>query len=319
MSRNKKNIWILGGTGFIGRALVKRISDSGDYKLHLLVHQNIPYRFLEPFAIFTGDLKNFDLSWMEIYPPDIIFHLARLGGSNAFSRSFSSRKGAKANERLILFLSGMEKPPVVVYVSGSLMYGNQQNGAVADENSPLNPVSYARYYSRAEDPWLQAQRSGHLDVRFARPGWIIGPDSWFRIFYRDYFLRSGKVPLYGDGRQLMSLIHLDDCAAQILNLAENGGRGQNLNVFTGQPVTQKDFAECVANYLQAEIEPVSETKLRKLYGKAVAEALTSSIPMTTNYPELCKSDFFQYPDVENMIKSALSFPENKQGVFAKTP
>lgn len=319
MSRNKKNIWILGGTGFIGKALVKRVSDSGDYKLHLLVHQNIPYRLLEPFAIFTGDLTSFDLSWMEKYPPDIIFHLARLGGANVVARGFSARKGAKANERLIQFLSGMETPPVVVYVSGSLMYGNQQSGAVADENSPLKPVSYARYYYRAEDPWLQAQRSGLLDVRFARPGWIIGSDSWFRIFYRDYFLRSGKVPLYGDGRQLMSLIHLDDCAAQILNLAENGGRGQNLNVFTGQPVTQKDFAECVASCLNAEIELVPESKIRKLYGKTVAEALTSSIPMITNYPELSKPDSFRYPDAESMIKSAHSFSENKQGVFAKTP
>lgn len=319
MSQSKKNIWILGGTGFIGKALLKRLSDSGCYNLHLLVHQNIPYKFLETHSIFTGSLENFDWSWMERYPPDIVFHLARLGGSNVISRIFSSQQGAKANERLIQFLSGLKTPPVVVYVSGSLMYGHQENGLVADENTKLNPVSFARYYYHAEKPWLNAQREGKLDVRFARPGWIIGPDSWFRIFYWEPFIRDGRIPMYGDGRQLMSLIHLDDCATQILNLAERGQRDQDLNIFAGEPVSQKDFANLLASRLNAVVEPIPEPKLRKLYGKTVAEALTSSIPMITNYPELKDPASFLYPAPVNMTDSVLSFLKNKQRVLAKTP
>jgi nucleoside-diphosphate-sugar epimerase len=319
MNGNKKNVWILGGTGFIGKALIKQLSLSDEYLLHLLVHQNIPYKFLEPFSIFTGSLENFDLTWLENYPPDIVFHLARLGGSNAISRSLSSSKGAKANERLIRFLSGMNNPPIIVYVSGSLMYGPQGNGKVANELSELKPVSYARYYYRAEEPWIKAQSSEKLDVRFARPGWILGPDSWFRFFYRDHFLRTGKVPLYGDGNQLMSIIHLEDCASQIVKLAEKGQKNQNLNVFSGAPVSQKHFAEMLASHLNAEVELIPVTKLQKKYGRTVTKALTTSIPMTTNYPELCKSDSFRYPDAESMIKSVLSFFEHKQGVLSKSP
>jgi nucleoside-diphosphate-sugar epimerase len=319
MNGNKKNVWILGGTGFIGKALIKQLSQSDDYLLYLLVHQNIPYKFLEPFSIFTGSLENFDLTWLEKYPPDIVFHLARLGGSNAIGRSFSSRKGAKANERLIRFLSGMDNPPIVVYVSGSLMYGPQENGKAANEQSEQKPVSYARYYFRAEEPWIKAQISGKFDVRFARPGWILGPDSWFRFFYRDHFHRTGKVPLYGDGNQLMSIIHLEDCANQILKLAEKGQKNQNLNVFSGTPVSQKYFAEMLASQLNAEVEPIPVTKLQKKFGQTVTEALTMSIPMTTSYPELCTSDSFRYPDAESIIRSALSFFENKQSVLSKTP
>jgi nucleoside-diphosphate-sugar epimerase len=319
MNGNKKNVWILGGTGFIGKALIKQLSRSDEYLLHLLVHQNIPYKFLEPFSVFTGSLENFDHTWLDKYPPDIVFHLARLGGSNAIARSFSSRKGAKANERLIQFLSGMNNPPIIVYVSGSLMYGSQENGKVATELSELKPVSYARYYFSAEEPWIKAQSSGKLDVRFARPGWILGPDSWFRFFYRDHFLRTGKVPLYGDGNQLMSIIHLEDCANQIIRLAEKGQKNQNLNVFSGTPVSQKHFAEMLASHLNAKVEPIPVTKLLKKFGKTITEALTTSIPMTTSYPELCQSDSFRYPDAESMIKSVLSFIERKQGVLAKSP
>jgi nucleoside-diphosphate-sugar epimerase len=315
----KKIVWILGGTGFIGKALVKCISGSEEYHMHLLVHQNVPYKFLEPFPIYTGNLENFDLSWMEKYPPDIIFHLARLGGSNSLTRAFASRKGAKANQRLIRFLCRLRNSPVIVYVSGSLIYGDMKNGSLADEHSQIQPVSFARYYYRAEEPWLKAQLSGTLDVRFARPGWILGHGSWLDEFYRKPFLRSGKIPMYGDGRQLMSLIHLEDCATNILRLAEMGQKNQNLNLFAGAPVCQKDFAEMLAGILNAGIEPIPVPELTKMYGRTVTEALTTSIPMTTNYPEIANSIHLLYPDAESMISGMISFFENKYRVFPKTP
>lgn len=319
MSGEKKNIWILGGTGFIGRALVKHLASSQDYRLHLLVHQNIPYQLLEPYSVFVGDLQDFDLSWLEIYPPQIIFHLARMGGSNTISRRLSSWKGAKANERLIEFLQRLKTPPVVVYVSGSLMYGDQAMGVLADENSRLNPVSYARYYYRAEEPWLKAQRSGEMDIRLARPGWIIGPDSWLKAFYLRPFLRTGMIPQYGNGHQLMSVIHLEDCAAQILNLAENGKKNQNLNVFSYPPVSQKDFAHILAAHLNAEVETIPLPTLKKLVGQTVADALTASIPMTTNFPEITSSCSFRYPDAASMIGAAVLSFENKKGILPKAP
>ncbi|MCA1758672.1 MAG: NAD(P)-dependent oxidoreductase [Bacteroidales bacterium] len=310
MTGRKKNIWIFGGTGFIGKALVKYLSNSEDCLLHLLVHKNIPYRFLEPFSVYTGSLEKFDLSWMEKYPPDIIFHLARLGGSNAISRRISSAKGKKANQRLIQFLPKLKTSPVIVYVSGSLMYGNQKNESLANENSELNPISYARYYYRAEEPWLKAQLSEQLDIRFARPGWIIGQDSWFLKFYWEPYIRSRKIPLYGDGSQLMSLIYLNDCVTQIVNLAEKGQRNQNLNIFSGTPISQKNFAEFLAKRLNTDVVQFPVSKLTMKYGKTITEALTSSIPLTTNYPELNSSDSIYYPDLQGMIEKVISFFEN---------
>lgn len=249
---------------------------------------------------------------MEKYPPDIIFHLARLGGSNAISRRISSAKGKKANQRLIQFLPKLKTSPVIVYVSGSLMYGNQKNDLLANENSTLNPISYAKYYYRAEEPWLKAQLFGQSDIRFARPGWILGQDSWFRIFYWEPYIRSGKIPLYGDGSQLMSLIYLDDCVAQIVKLAEKGQGNQNLNIFSGPPISQKNFAELLAKRLKTDVKQFPDSKLKMKYGKTVTEALTSSIPLATLYPELNNFDSFYYPNVPDMLKKVISFFENIQ-------
>ena len=287
MSLKRKNVWILGGTGFIGSALVDRLSKNPQYLLHLLVHNNIPYKQLESYNTFTGSLENFDYKWLEKHPPAIIFHLARIAGSNAITRYIASYKGEKANRRLITYLSKMKVPPQIVYVSGSLMYGNQNLGEYADEYSKLSPVAYARYYSREERPWIEAQTKQFLDIRFARPGWIVGPASWFRTFYWIPFILTGKIPMYGDGQQLMSLVHLEDCAAQILNLAEDGSRCQNLNIFSGDPISQQKFAETLAKLLNTSIEPISLKKLQKLYGKTTAEAFNSSIFLSFFMPYSC--------------------------------
>jgi nucleoside-diphosphate-sugar epimerase len=310
-----QNIWILGGTGFIGKALVNKLSGNSQYLLHLLVHKNVPYRFLEPFNIFTGNLEDFNFKWMEKYTPHIIIHLARFGGRNSLTRYLASKNGAKANWRFINFLCSMKEPPMVVYVSGSLMYGNQ----VADEYSMLSPISYARHYIRAEEPWLGVQATKLLDVRMARPGWILGPNSWFKIFYWNYFVQTGKIPLYGNGNQLMSLIDLEDCAGQIINLAENGSKGQNLNIYSGYPVSQKLFAETLANHLNTSIDPISEKKLVQCYGKTVAEALNSSIHLQTKFTELLNKYTLCYPGLEEMLTHTISMLEYEKAILAKTP
>lgn len=314
-----KNCWILGGTGFIGHELVKYLTDKQKYRLHMLVHQNIPYRELEDHSLYTGNLEDFDWLWLKKYPPSIIFHMARLGGSNSLSRNLSSMKGAKANERLIIFLKDLAHPPRIVYVSGSLMYGPQEEGRAADENSGWNPVSFARYYFMGEKPWLNEQYSGTLDIRFARPGWIVGKGSWLKTFYLKPFLETGNIPIYGDGTQLMSLIHAEDCARLITRLAEMGEKKQILNIMAGTPINQQKFAGLLAEHLNTRVQQIPYEEIKKKYGQTVTEALTASIPLTTVYPEFYEGFTFRYPDARSLVEFVSSFFKNEQRVFTKTP
>ncbi len=311
MNEARKNVWIFGGTGFVGKTLVNYLSNDLRYHLNLLIHKNVPYKSLEAFNTFTGTLNGFDLNWLEKYPPDIIFHLARLGGRNKLLRHFASYKGAKANNRLINFLIQKEISPVIIYVSSLLMYGNQVQGAFASESSVLHPLSYAQQQILAEQPWLDVQLTEKLDVRFARPGWIIGPDSWFKNFYWNYFRETGKVPMYGNGEQLMSLVYVDDLAGQLVNLAENGGKNKTLNIYTSETLSQQSFAELLAKELNTGVEPVTWKALKSKFGKAVSEPIISSIPLKTNYKTLQNLYKPQYSTVESMLKKTISMLKNE--------
>ncbi len=319
MTKQSQNIWILGGTGFIGSALVKLLSRDKANRLHLLVHKRAPWQLLEGFNTITGTISNIEPGWFERYPPDIVYHLARPAGSNAVTRKLRSAGGERANRRLVKILRGLPAPPVVVYVSGSLMYGDRPAGDPALENSTLNPASFARYYYRNELPWIGAQSEGSLDVRFARPGWIAGPGSWFMEFFFKPWLRTGRVPCYGDGLQHMSMTDLDDCAAMIHALGQHGSKGSNLNIFSGDIITQLDFSNTLARMLKAETEMIPENRLRRDYGKVTAAALLSSSPMGTLYPELHRRAGIIYRDPEQLLVPVVRLSENKQGVFAELP
>lgn len=266
---------------------------------------------LEDLNIFSGSISDFDPQWFNKYPPDVIFHLARPAGSFYIIRTLAARKAAKANERLINIIDNLPHKPVVIYVSGSLMYGPQEPDNLAFENTAINPTSYAKHYIVGEMPWINTQKEGSLDIRFARPAWILGPASWFREFYWNYYKQTGKIPCFGEGTQLMSLVQLEDCSRMINQLSLTGSKSQNLNIFSGDPITQSGFSNAIARKLNTSIHQISKVELQRRFGPTVASALLSSIPLATLYPDHHKQSGILYPDADAMIDKALNLLKDK--------
>ena len=309
-SNTNRNIWIFGGTGYIGSALVNHLAADSRNRLHLLIHKRTPYRYLEPFTTINSSLSGFDPFWLERYPPDVIFHLARPGAGRNITRFIRSNLGRRANTRMVRIMKGLEKKPAVVYVSGSLMYGTRGADDPAFEDSPLQPGSYAAHYIRNEQPWLQAQAAGLPDVRFARPGWIVGPGSWFRQFFWEPYKQTGIVPCYGTGDHPMSLIHIEDCAAMVDALALHGQKGSNLNVFSGPVITHREFCTMMAEILHTTIMEVPYDQMIKSYGKTTATALISSTPMGTLYPRVHEKARIKYPGPREILSHVCGLLEN---------
>ena len=303
MNNEKRNIWILGATGYIGSTLVRHLAKNSENHLHILYHKQGNRRYLEQFNTFSGSLKSFDFDWFKRYPPDVIFHLARPAGSNFITRTFKSYLGEKANQKWVNALAQLPNPPIVVYVSGSLMYGRRDTENPADENSELKPDAFAKYYIRNEQPWIEAQKQGMLDVRFARPGWIVGAQSWFYRFFWKHFLETGKIPCYGN--HPMSVIHIDDCAAMIDALSIYGETGQNLNVFSGEIIKHQEFCKILADILKAETETISYERVKSLYGTATADALVSSTPMKTLYREIHKKAGVEFNGINQILQEVV--------------
>lgn len=294
------HLWVLGASGYVGGALTRSLlfNKLPNEVITTLGHRNFSFEKLEKTNLLVGRLEQFDFSWLHIFPPSVVFHCARLAGNTTAKRGKASQKGLRANNDWITSLEKLESPPIVVYCSGTLMYGNQD--APTDEDTQLNPIAYARQYVQAEKPWVDYQ-GVKLDVRVARPAWIIGPDSWFLHFFVKPALQYGFVPFYGDGSQRMSLLHVEDCGGLLQHIYRNGSRNENYNLFIFDPITQKHFSEVVAKYLELPTRQISEGEVVNKYGKTVWEALSSDIPVTTKHKDWLESYTPQYADLEDMI------------------
>ncbi len=299
-------VLLLGGTGSIGSAVLAQLRVRRDLRLMVLGHSTINYRELEDVNLVVGSLSTFDLSWIDIFEPDTILHLARLPGRGAWSRRLAAARGRAANHRLIAKLRTLNAPPRVLYVSGTLVYGDCGE-EWADETSPIRPAAYARQYIAAERPWMTEQERGELPVTMVRPPWVVGTASWFRAHYAQVLVRRGLVPCYGDGANWMTFIDVDDCAGLILHLAERAPPGGCYNLLApGQYARQREFATVLATHTGMQVSFLSRREMAARLERGAAQALTTSLRVRTVHTAVLGSYSFKHPTWEVFVKQHLS-------------
>ncbi len=299
----RKRIFLLGGTGFIGSALTRQLmADRESTDLMMLVHRSSPSRELEQVNVNRGSLGSFDLAMLDRFQPEVILHLARQGGRGRWGRYWAATKGRWANRRLVRHLARQAAKPQVIYVSGTLVYGDCGESP-ADEARPIRPIAFAREYIKAERPWMTAQAQGVLPVTILRPPWIIGRGSWFGEYYLKSIKQHRVVPLFGDGSNVMSLLDVEDCAGLIRHAVGRAEPGRCYNLLApGACLTQREFAEKLARLTGSEVKGIPVAELRREHGAAVMEAVTFSNRSATRYPEFMAGYAFKYPTVDDMIR-----------------
>ena len=298
--------WVIGATGFVGKHLVhellERYQNDPLVQIVAVGHHRIEPIVMEKTHFLMMPLDRIEKRWFIRFPPTYLYHCARMAGGNDFFRSIASVRGFRANTRLKKILEDLPSPPIVIYCSGTLMYGN--NKEAVDESAPIRPISYARKYERAERPWHK--KSKKMDIRMAFPAWIFGGDSWFMSFYIKPSQLRKKVPIYGLGDQQMSLIHVQDVAGQLIHVAEQGVKSNHYNIYGSELITQENFAKTLADKIDIETEVLSSDEIEIKYGKTVHEALTSSMPVKTQHINWRASYKFKFSHLQKMVAEVIS-------------
>ena len=275
---------VLGASGFLGQAVSRRLAHEG-WRLRVLLHKQTPEGLPPDVRVIRGGLDDVTFEGEET-----VFHCARLRGNGKWGRLLAAWRGRLANQKLVRRLAGTP----LVYASGSLMYGDCGEQPV-HEDAPLRPTSYAREYVIAERPFRNAP------VMMFRPGWILGPGSWFEWFYLQPAEQTAAVPLYGSGKNLMSIIHRDDCAAAMIHVARHGKPGVYHPPSTAV-MTQKEFVQHLATELKVPMREVS------LAGKerAMREAFECSINLQSRHAELWKNFQPRFRDLKTALQDVLA-------------
>jgi 2-alkyl-3-oxoalkanoate reductase len=94
---------------------------------------------------------------------------------------------------------------------------------------------------------LQLHRTAGLQVRIVSPGFVYGAGSFLKLTAE--LLLRGRYRIIGDGRNLWSLVHVDDLAQAYVAVLERGCDGRNYFISDDAPWPRKRVIDQLSDAL----------------------------------------------------------------------
>lgn len=273
-----KTIAITGGSGFVGRHIARRLADEG----HAVVIFSRSPKTAEGgicYASWNPDEQQMDANALQ--EVEAVIHLA--GASVADKRWTPARKQEIINSRVAAthFLHGQlaaHAPWCKTFVASSATgyYGPDRDGLTPfHEDAP----PYTDFLAQVCRDWEEATFSGQSNYGTTvvlRTGIVLGKDGGA---YPELSgpMKFGILPILGNGKQIVSWIHVDDLAAMYIEAALGGKYKGVYNAVTPHPVTHLALMKAIAK-AKGGIKipaPVPPFVLQLIMGDASVEVLKS--------------------------------------------
>lgn len=254
-----KNALVTGGTGLIGREVVKILCDAGAYvKIVSLDAVNVDSRAEH----VLGDLTDLNLCKDLTKDMDFVFHLAGIKGSIKVTKS----KPASFFVPLMMFNTNvleacrLNKVQKVVYTSSIGAYPSAEVFKEDEGNDGPPMDMFPGWAKRMAEMQIEAYRIqyGLKNFSVVRPCNVYGPGDNFdpenamvipTLMYRIY---NGEDPVvvWGDGSAIRDFAYSRDAAdGIILALYHGTGNHPFINLGSGQGYTIRELVETLHEFL----------------------------------------------------------------------
>lgn len=299
---------ITGATGFIGKALCRRLAERG-YEIIALSRNLEKGKGVlgKDVQVVEWNGKN-SQGWLSyVEGAQALLNLA--GESLASGRWTEEKKQSILQSRLDAGRAVVEaarlakkKPEVVVQASAIGYYGLRRDEVCDESSAPgqgfLSEVSQKWELSTQE---VEAQIIRRVTIR---TGIVLGREGGAFVRLEKPFRLFMGGPL-GSGKQWFSWIHLDDEVNAIIFLMEREDLSGVFNLTAPHPVLQKDFSRTLGKVMKRPSWlPVPGFLLRLLFGAMAKETLLSGQRVVPS--RLLDSGFrFLYPELESALKEIL--------------
>ena len=257
-------IFIAGGTGAIGRPLIRELIAKGHRVAALTRSQEkaraLAERGIEPALADVFDAASVKEVVARARPEVVIEQLTAL--PRTYTRE-SMSAAAPFNRRIRLegganVLAAAQAAGVRRFVRQSIAFWAAPGAGLADEKTPLaldaSPAvaGDARVVAELERRLLDAANIEGVILRY---GFFYGPGTWF---HRDgdvaEQVRQQQFPIIGRGDGVWSWLHIEDAAIATAQAAERGKPGIDL-VANDQPVPVHTWLPAFARWLSAPPPP----------------------------------------------------------------
>jgi nucleoside-diphosphate-sugar epimerase len=282
-------VLVTGGAGYVGSRLSAHLLSSG---LDVIVFDKLlfagegilPFLDHPHFQLIVDDIRNEDALRVALHGVDAVVHLAALVGEAACQVDPEATRSINSGgTQLLLKIAQKVGLPRLIFVSTCSNYGVAEPNALADENSPLRPLSlYAGTKVEAEQFVLKSAGS-RLEAVILRLGTICGLSTRMRfgLLVNDLAraAATGKSISIFSPDAWRPFLHIADSAEAIqlcLHAPADSIRGQVFNV-VGENYQKRHLADLVKKHFPRAVitTTAAQTDLRdyRVASERIAKSL----------------------------------------------
>ncbi|MFD2046444.1 TIGR01777 family oxidoreductase [Ornithinibacillus salinisoli] len=291
------NFLITGGTGFVGKHLVKALH-KGNHHTYILTRspENKQHTDMATFIDYDYPVEQLP----------VIHGVVNLAGESLFGYWSKQKKDKilasriETTEKVIAIMKQLDKKPDV-FINGSAVgfYGISEDKMFTEETKQAGNDFLAKVVVEWEKTAKQAEP---LEIRtiYARFGVILGKEGGALplMSLPVKLFAGGKV---GSGEQWMSWVHIDDVIELLLFCIFNSHVEGPVNVTAPNPMRNKDFIKVLAHVMK---RPYWFPTPGPLFRLAVGEM--SQLVLKGQYvlPQKAEKNnySFLYPEVERALQ-----------------
>lgn len=293
-------VFILGGTGFIGKYLVdffyqKRV------EVFLLVRNIQKIKEVRPgIQIIQGDALTKGRWQEKISEMDLIVNLV---GETIFKRWTPEYKKKIWNSRILSTQRVVEALTSrnTLFNASAIGYYGDSGETILTEDSPPGDLYISHLCRTWEETALKGEEKG-ARVIIGRFGVVIGKNGGFLSTILPLF-KLGLGGRLGSGKQFISWIHIEDLTHAVEFLYQKDVEGI-FNITSPQPIRNIEMTKIIANvHRRPAILPVPRTLLKLFYGE-LTEVILSSARVIPR--RLINLNFtFKYPNFKEALLASL--------------
>ena len=304
-----KKVLITGGTGMVGKRLVQTLTDKG-YEVAVITRKVKNQPSQPNVTYYKWDFEKDVIDEDALNDTDAIIHLAGSGvmdkkWNKAYREEILKSRTESISYLLQKLQNSNHKVKTLVSASAIGWYGPdlKQDSAFIEEDPSSN-----HFLGQTCKLWEQsAEQAESLGIRVCklRIG-IVLSDKGGALPEFVKPIKMGIAAIFGNGKQMVSWIHVEDLCRMFLFALENESLNGSYNAVAPTPTSNKNLVVSTAKLLKGRFWipiHVPSLFLKCLLGERSIELLKST---TVSSKKISSAGFtFLYPEIGQALKKIL--------------
>ena len=248
-------ILVTGGTGFTGKALVRRLLDLGHEVVALDYKEGLKTAELRDWGagVIIGSVTDTAVVRRAMEGVEVVHHLAAAFREMNVPDTYYWEVNVQGTRNVLdeALKQGVRK---LVYCSTCGVHGNIDHPP-GGEDAPIQPADYYQRTKYEAEPLVRTFHQRGLPAAILRPAAIYGPgdpERFLMIFRR---VSRGKFPMFGNGKTLYHPLYIDNLVdAFVAAMADGVGDGEAYLIADDEYLEIEDLVKRVGKALNVDVK-----------------------------------------------------------------